>query len=184
MAAKSLAELSLDDVYILDSNLVIGYINDDIPGWRVWADKYLARGKKFLLLEMTMNEVSVMHPHLPPGFELLVMEDQIPQAFLDGVYEEVANAFNLVGKTRINMKTDIELLALAGYAAASSPQISDEDIFGDRVVFASNNFKCVKRVLYTEQKRKTFEKIIDDKGLEHLITVRLITREQTWIDFF
>jgi hypothetical protein len=66
-----LNELPHTDVYMLDSNLVIGYILDSIPGWKVWVDEHIALGKKLYLLEQTISEVSVKHKVLPNGFEPL-----------------------------------------------------------------------------------------------------------------
>jgi hypothetical protein len=66
---KPLNNMSHDDVYLLDSNLVIGYLKDDITGWKNWADDHIKLGKKFLLLPQTITEISVKHPILPPGFD-------------------------------------------------------------------------------------------------------------------
>lgn len=68
---KPFSEMPLTDIYLVDSHLVIGYMKEDIPGWKAWADTYIALGKKFLLLEQVVKEVSVKHDELPPGFEPL-----------------------------------------------------------------------------------------------------------------
>jgi hypothetical protein len=75
------------------------------------------------------------------------------------------------------------LIPEAGYYAAAA-QISPDDILQDRVVFASNNFQAVKAIVHTEEKRNIVEKILDDAGFEHLITVRFITGKETYSDFF
>jgi hypothetical protein len=108
-----------------------------------------------------------------------------PQENLDLIYTEIADAFDLKGKTRDKLKVDIELIAEAGfYAAAADPsQICDKDIFNDKVVFASANFQCVKRLVNTPAKRQILEKIIDDNGFEHLATVRFINHKLMWEDF-
>ncbi len=59
-------------------------------------------------------------------------------------------------------------------------QLLDDDILQDRVVFALNNFAAIKAIVHTEEKRNIVEKILDDAGFEHLITVRLITAKETF----
>ena len=80
-------------------------------------------------------------------------------------------------------QVDIRSIAIAGYAAASATQqISTEAFLGDKAVYALANFEVVKRFLDTPDKIKRFEKIIDEHGLEHLITVRYISGGQ-WKDY-
>ncbi len=102
------------------------------------------------------------------------------------IYEEIVDELNFQGKRRNKLKIDIQLIAEAGYYAgfADRAQISDDDILQDRVVFASNNFAAIKAIVFTEKKRNIVEKILDDAGFEHLITVRLITGKETYSDFF
>lgn len=109
-----------------------------------------------------------------------------PQQKLDSVHKEIVDELHIVEKLGKQLKIDIELIAQAGYYAgfADRSQISDDDILGGRVVFASANFAAVKSVVSTVEKRAKVEKILDDAGFEHLITVRLITYAQTWHDFF
>jgi hypothetical protein len=42
--------LSHEDVYILDQSLVLGYVNNDIIGWKEWVDDHLHLGKRFFIL--------------------------------------------------------------------------------------------------------------------------------------
>lgn len=192
---QPLAKLPHSDVYIVDSNLLIGYVKNYIVGWKDWASAHIALGNKFYILEQTLKEVTVKTPNLPDGFELLkviLFQCQLehegfgkPQHNLDVIYNEIAKELNIQGKLKEKLKIDIELIGAAGYyaAAADPSQISDEDFFADRVVFASNNFMAIKRIVSTEERRKIVEKILDDAGFEHLITVRLIASNETWGDF-
>lgn len=80
------------------------------------------------------------------------------------------------------LKTNIELIVEAGYYAgcAVSAQICAEDYLQeDRVVFASTNFRAIQRLLGTKEKRDIVEKLIDDNGFEHLLTVRMIGENLT-----
>ena len=181
--------MSHDDVYFLDSNLVIHHLNNFYPAWTAWADNHIKLGKKFFLLPQTIKEISVKNPVLPEGFEPLRLEHESyekPQNMLDIVYEQIVKELNIQGKRRMKLKIDIELIAETGYyaAAADPAQISPDDILSDRVVFASNNFQAVKSVVRTEEKRDIVEKILDDAGFEHLIPVRFITSQDTFSDFF
>lgn len=102
------------------------------------------------------------------------------------MYKEIILELNIQGKLRNELKVDIELIALAGYnaGAADISQITDEDILADRVVFATNNSMAIEAVVASAEKRDKVEKILDDAGFEHLITVRLISSAETWTDFF
>jgi len=52
--------LSHEDVYILDQSLVLGYVNNDIIGWKVWVDEHLCLGKRFYILPSAGNNVIIM----------------------------------------------------------------------------------------------------------------------------
>lgn len=47
--------LSHEDVYILDQSLVLGYINNDIVGWKSWVDDHLKLDKRFFILPTAGN---------------------------------------------------------------------------------------------------------------------------------
>jgi hypothetical protein len=107
-----------------------------------------------------------------------------PQHRLDAVYNKIANQLNINQNLGLKYKTDTELIAEAGYYAgfADRSQISADDILGDRVLFASNNFAAIERIVSKSEKRAIVEKILDDSGFEHLITVRFISSKETWTD--
>jgi hypothetical protein len=71
MIDKPPTNLPHTDVYILDSSLALGYFNNDIPGWRARVNHHILLGKKFLLLQETVQEVTAKHNVLPEGFEQL-----------------------------------------------------------------------------------------------------------------
>jgi len=187
---QSIGTLPLDDIYIVDSNLVIGYVQDDITGWKTWVDHYLSSsGRKFLMLPQTVEEVSIKCTDFPPGFVALCLEDEMlkkSQRKLDTVFSEIAKEFKIGRKMQLKLKTDIELIVEAGYYAgcAVSEQICAEDYLQDRVVFASANFRAIQRLLGTKEKRDLVEKLIDNNGFEHLITVRMIGENLLWKDFW
>jgi len=55
---NQLKTLPIDHVYILDTNLVVAYVKDEIPGWKEWANSYLATGRQFLLLPPTIKALN------------------------------------------------------------------------------------------------------------------------------
>jgi hypothetical protein len=174
-------ELPHDDVYILDSNLVIAYQNNSIPGWNAWIDAHLKLEKRLYILP----QIIPLRDGVPEGFEVLEVEDPKDDEQLNMVYEEIANSLNIHGKLREKAKIDIQPIAYAGYAAASAVhQLSDEEVLAGRVVFASNNFKIIKRILNTREKQDKVDLAIRRMGFEHLNTVRFISKQQTWRDFY
>jgi hypothetical protein len=175
-------DLPHDDVYILDSNLVIAYQNNSIPGWNAWIDAHLKLEKRLYILPQI---IPALRDGIPEGFEVLEIEDPKDDEQLNMVYEEIANSLNIHGKLREKAKVDIQPIAYAGYAAASAVhQLSDEEVLAGRVVFASNNFKIIKRILNTREKQDKVDLAIRRMGFEHLNAVRFISKQQTWRDFY
>jgi hypothetical protein len=120
-------ELSHQDEYILDLNLVIGYQTNDIPGWNSYVNSHLRLGKRLYLLPQVIPELEA---GIPKGFEVLDIEDPKDDYQLNRVFEKIANEFCLKGETR-RAKIDIQLIAYAGFAAASAVrQLSDEAVLG------------------------------------------------------
>jgi hypothetical protein len=174
-------ELPRDDVYILDSNLVIAYQKNSIPSWNAWIQDHFKLGKRFYILPQTVPELK---HGVPEGFEVLDIEDPKDDEQLEMVFEEIADSLNIQGRLREKGKIDIQLIAYAGYAAASAVhQLSDEDVLAGKVVFASNNFKIIRRILLTKEKQDKVDLAIRRMGFEHLNTVRFISKHQTWKDF-
>jgi len=179
---KQISSMPHDDIYILDANLIIGYVENSIPLWTKWVDDHVAAKKQLFVLPRSAAEVNGGLPDKGP-FVILNSSDKKPDNILDHVYEEICTELDIKGKVRSKLKTDLKVVAEVGYAAASSEMISDEDLLADKVVFASNNFKCIKRVLNTKEKREKVEKALDKHGLEHLIKVRGVLSDGTYEDF-
>ena len=127
---SSFDKLPHEDEYILDSNLVISYQENSIPGWNSFIDAHLKLGNKFYLLPIGISA------DIPQGFEILDIQDPKGEYQLNRVFEEIADEFGLEGYGRERSKIDIQMIAYAGYAAAASVgQLSDEAVLGGRVVF-------------------------------------------------
>ena len=89
-------EFSIDEAV---AKLVMGYMQDDITGWKNWADHYLSTsGREFLMLPQTIEEISVKCSNIPPGFVALRLEDEMlkkSQRKLDMVYSEIVKEFKI-----------------------------------------------------------------------------------------
>jgi hypothetical protein len=107
LSFKPLSELPHTGIYIVGSYLVIGYVRNDINGWKAWADAHISKGNRFYLLEQTVKEVAVKNPQLPDDFEPLKVSIQFNASWktkvwenlnTDVVYNEIVNALNIQGK--------------------------------------------------------------------------------------
>jgi len=172
-----------DHIYVCDANLIICFNENTILGWRDWVNAHKAAGKLLYYLPRTKLEV---HTIIDPVFTpLRIAEcDVLAESATTAVYEEICNRLNIVGNVKNKLRGDLKLIAEVGFYVASSEDISDEAVLHSQVVFASSNFKCIKRILNTPEKRAIVEEIIDKHGLEHLITVRCVRRNQTYEDYF
>ncbi len=183
MSARGFEELSHDNVYILDTKLVTVYQNNSLPGWNTWIDEHFKLGKRLYILPQSV-------PELKGGisseeFEVLEIEDPKDEEQLNMVYEEIVNDLNIQGNLRRKAQKYIQLIAYAGYAAASTvQQLSDEDVLSGRVVFASNNLKLIKRIMNTTEKQEKVDLALRRMAFEHLNTVRFISKQQTWRDYY
>jgi hypothetical protein len=61
--------MSHDDILLLDSSLVIGYVGSSIVGGKDCADDHMKLGKKFYLVKETINGLSAKNCILPTRFE-------------------------------------------------------------------------------------------------------------------
>ncbi len=100
------------------------------------------------------------------------------------IFVEICTELDIKGNVCLKLKTDLKIVSEVGYAYASSDMISDDDLLADKVVFASNNFKCIKRVLKTKEKREKVERVLDKHGCEHLIKIRGVLSDGTYEDFW
>jgi hypothetical protein len=202
-------EMSHDDVYILDSSLVIGYLKNDIPGWKAWADEHIKMGKKFHLVGQTMKEFEAKKELLPVGFERLRLKndsDEKGKRNIGKVYEGVRSitaiaperksmakveagdyALNPKAEKRImtRLMARAELIAQAGdYAFAPNPAKFFSDYTSNsKIVLASTN-RGLKDTVDTEQKRDLVEKLLVDNGFERLVKIRSVDCDlATFVDF-
>ena len=162
-------------------------MENDLPGWKNWANDHIKFGKPFYLLPQTIKDLTSKYSKLPTGFIPLLMDDmsERPPKKLTSIYKEIVQELGICESDALKWQNDIELIGYAGlYAAAAiHEQISFTEFFTDGVVLASGNAEFIEAVLETKEKRSIVDKILHDGGMEHLITVRLITNQEEWVDF-
>lgn len=189
-----LGEANFADVFLLDANMVIHYINNTIPQWNTFVDGYfLQTHRKMYLMPITWKEVNYggkLPSGLPPCFEVLSLpiQDEKPEDALNKVFLDIIQRLSITNKkTAMKLQTDIKTIASAGYYAATAA-MEHEDLLeatiAGTVVFASNNFKCIRALLKTKEKQVMFEDVLNDNGFEHLITVRHVSNIGTFEDYF
>jgi hypothetical protein len=161
-----------------------------MPNWKIFAKEYIKSGKNFLLLPTTVKEVSLKN-EIPVGFMPLELqknyyEIQQPQSILDNVYKEIVQELNLVDSPKF--RRNIELIAQAGYVssfALPTSQITNNDIIDstNKFFFLTANLATIKKLVYTEDKRKVFNRIINKHGLKQLINIRFVSYNG-WKDYY
>ena len=178
---RKLNKLPARDVYIVDSNLVIGYLDDDVVNWRRWASRQIGMGKKLFYLNM----ITPLIKEVPMGFEELRWQQEShssQQSVLDDVYSEIEAALDIRGHKVSKLKTCVQMICLAGHAARAAGIDNGIAPGLGNVVFATTNYQAVRRVLGNEEKVAVVKKILEKYGLAPLVQVRLITREGVWRD--
>jgi len=197
---KTIESMSHDDVYVLDSNLVILYYenedNSRMVGWRTFVNDHFALGKKLYLLPMMVGEVHLDKlgiEALHPNFHVLSIPPAAakPEIALNLIFNKIADEFDLEPKVAEMLKIDIKLISYALYfvsaVACEYGEVSDDltrGLFNTDLVLATNNFNTIRILLETDDMQQRFEQVLDMYGFEHLITVRHISDSNTWKDYF
>mmetsp|Transcript_69509 Transcript_69509/g.85237 ORF Transcript_69509/g.85237 Transcript_69509/m.85237 type:complete len:206 (-) Transcript_69509:169-786(-) len=164
-------ELKLDETYVCDANIPIGYKRNDIKGFNEFHSEYTQHGKKFLVLPIFASKV---RGGLPNGFELLKYREKGGTA-ISAATNEFMDYFSYYGR-RWNDITQDDLPGLieAGWAmsTADEEQINLDDALSDKVWFLTGNMQYVTKLLKIPDRLIRLERIIDLHGLEHLAPVK------------
>jgi hypothetical protein len=99
---RPLADMSHDEVYVLDANLVICYKNNHIPAWNKFADEHMALGKKFFMVSFNFDEVEGGCP--PDWCEALNTDQPVTIAGMEPFYQRVLEKFEVKGNMRRKLK--------------------------------------------------------------------------------
>jgi hypothetical protein len=146
---RELKEMPHDNVYLH------AFQSNSLAGWNSWINAHLKLGNFFYILPQSLYELN--QDTIPEGFNVLEIEDPKDDRQLNRVFEEITKALNIRADELIKKdKHSIQLIAYAGYAAASAVQqlSSDEQVLG---VFASNNYEIIKRLFDTKGKVQSRE---------------------------
>lgn len=175
----------MDDLYLLDTDLVIAYKQNKSHGWTAFVDDYISKNGSFYLLPRVVE----LAGQLPPGFVPLKLEEEGDGKSHRGIYYLINTIFkslDIKGKYADQLRLDLENVLIAYYyaAAASVEQIPDEKIFKDKVFFATSNLPMLKLVFGSAEKCRKVERLVDNHGFEHLVEVRMIfLKNNTWSDY-
>jgi len=164
-----------DCYYSVDSNMVISYVCDDIPGWREYVDRLSQKGRRFFMTSVVYAEV-LRGGTVPPVFHL----------FGDGEGEirskmavpRLLHAFGISADAACARKfaNDLQWLLQSGFSISGCADIPELAILSGKALAVTANAKLVRRFLYSPDKRAAFERVVDDCALEHLADVRAVVK--------
>jgi len=166
-----LSELGCEAFYFVDTNIVFGYYNDEVPGLKDYVDLLSKNGKRFFITERILKEV-VSIP-VPTPFH--VYRSPTAAALADRAYPQVMREFAC---TSPKFETDVKWLLESGYCLAECPDIPPEAVANEGVCFAmTGNAVVLRKFLGSPQGRRKFETIVDNYALEHLADIRRINMQ-------
>ena len=100
---RPLADMSHDEVYVLDANMVICYKNKHILEWNKFADEHVALGKKFYMVSFNFDEVN-SKGGCPDWCEALITDQPVTIAGMEPFYQQVLEEFEVKGKMGRELK--------------------------------------------------------------------------------
>lgn len=157
-----------DAYYFVDTNIIIGYHHDSVPGLRQYVDFVSRNGKRFFITERILKEVVTIP--VPPPFH--VYRSPIAAVLVDRAYPTLMREF---GCRSAKFETDVKWLLEAGYCLAECSDIPPEAAANDGKCFAmTGNAVVLRKFLGTSEGCKKFETIVDNFALEHLANIRRI----------
>jgi hypothetical protein len=120
---------------------------------------------------------------IPPPFHCF--DDEEGEIRAKRVLPKILNAFGISEESGCAKKfaNDLQWLLQSGYSIAGCPDIPAIEILSGRALAITANAKLVQRFLHTPDKRITFERVVDQSGLEHLADIRTVASNTgTFID--
>lgn len=173
------ADARHDAYYFVDTNMIIAYVKNEIPGWCAYVDFLAAKGKRFFVTKRIRDEF-LMLPNLPPQFHLFESIDADYRAKC--AYPDLMTEFNCTDK---KFSTDLHWLLESGFCMSINADIPELALGNKGNVFAiTANAHLIRRFIRSPAGRKKFEKVVDQHGLDHLADIRGIsTVHGTFEDF-
>ena len=167
--------------------MIIFYVNGKLPGWVDYVDHLSAKGKRFFVTNAIYEEYNkglgrqITEYSLPSPFHRLDDEDASYKASI--AYPALMKEVN-ISPDNADFAYDARWVLESGYCIAASLDIPDAAVLERGKVFAITcNAKFIQRLLNSPTKRRTFEKVVNQYGLEHLINIRsVVVKDGTFLD--
>lgn len=141
-------------------------------------DEHISLGRLLFVVPTS----AYANDELPKGFEVLE-RGEVTQQRLDLTVAAIARDLGIDDSVKNQINETLRNMSCALAAAADShAQVADEEIFGDKVYFATSNRLCIQCALSTAEQRHVCERWINLYGMDHLVDVRYIGIEG-WEDF-
>jgi len=172
---KKLSTMSHDDVYLVDSSLVIQFANGKDQHWFEWATEHLKRGHKFYVLPTTILDLS--RTRLPEGFEEIVLRrnKEISEETLEDALKELFSAIPSHPANQLKFKYALYALLEAGHSYSWCTNVPPKVRSQKNGIFLTARKNFVQRFLRDPKKRAAIERIIRlQEGLDRLLPVRCI----------
>ena len=133
-----------DCYYSVDSNMVISYVSDDIPGWRVYVDHMSLKGKRFFMTKIIHDEVVRKTP-IPAAFTLF--EDGEGERRAKCSLPTLLRSFGMPGDASVAnfFSNDLRWLLQSGYSISGCPHIPAMEVLSGRAFAITANNKLVRR---------------------------------------
>ena len=155
-----------DCYYMVDTNIVFGYVKDDVPGLRHYVDTLSQKGKRFFVTERIAAEVVL--ESIPSPF--YIYKSSQLNTLVDRAYDVVMREFGCISR---KFQTDIKWLLEAGYCLAECDHIPPMASASDGMTFAmTGNAPVIGKFLGSADRCRKFERIVDNYALEHLADIR------------
>ena len=172
------ADPNHDCYYSVDSNMIISYIANDIPGWREYVDHMSRKGKRFFITQEVMRK----NPILPPAFHLFNDTEGATRA--KRALSTLLNEFGIPEEASSAKKfsNDLQWLLQSGFSISGCPDIPELSILSGNTFAITANAKLDRRFLYNPDQRWIFETVVNDCALEHLADVRTVAGNGSFVD--
>lgn len=166
-----------DCYYFVDTNIIIAYHKNESPSLKRYIDHLSQKGPRFFVTHRIAAEFTLAP--IPPVFQVFHEADAVVRA--DLAYFDILAAFRL-RPTSNKFHTDVRWVLESGFCLHSCEQIPVEEIIRGRAFALTMNAKLVHRFLQCPDKRRQFEKIVDEHALEHLADLRLLSQNGSFRD--
>jgi hypothetical protein len=163
------------NVYLCcDTNLMIYYANKTHKAWCHYVDRILEERPgehRLFYLESQVHEYKPDGKRGSPPPEFKMLKDS-HGTILEAAFKDLARVTNL----SMEYEHDAKLFLQGGACLNKCEDIPDEAVIARKnLLVATANCDAVRRLLRTPEKRRLFETIVDNFGLEHLADVRYVT---------